>query len=140
MIDKYWSKRPKPDIVKPIKGNKRAKTSTGRNSGTPVATTPAGLRGAASQSAAATSTTKNGKRGGRAGKAAGNGTASQAASGSKRKAARQEVVSDDEPGFDDSHVDSIEKYEDVQDWESLVEGIDTIERSHEGTLQVYMTM
>jgi hypothetical protein len=77
-------------------------------------------------------------RGGRAGPTANGGT--------KRKAGQ--AVSDDgdggsvsdAPRYADTHVDSSERYDDVENWEKLVEQIDTIERADSGDLCVYMTM
>ena len=34
----------------------------------------------------------------------------------------------------------MDRYEDIQSWEELVESVDTIERGADGTLKVYMTM
>lgn len=47
---------------------------------------------------------------------------------------------EDEQELEVTHVDSMEKYEGVRDWEELVESIDTIERGQGGILLVYMTM
>ncbi|WVQ95187.1 hypothetical protein IAU59_002281 [Kwoniella sp. CBS 9459] len=59
----------------------------------------------------------------------------------KRKAANAEDdLDDDVPEFDDTHVDSSEKYQDVANWEETVQQIDTIERSRKDELTVYMTM
>lgn len=92
-----------------------------------------------------TNTTPAGK-GGKGVKGKTNGTAAEAdgagnkgGRGKKRKTAPVEEIEDEAP-FDESHVDSVEKYKDVPDWESKVTSIDTIERSNDGSLQVYMTM
>jgi hypothetical protein len=42
--------------------------------------------------------------------------------------------------FVKTHVDSIDKYADVKNWEKLVAEIDTIERGSDHKLLVYMTM
>jgi len=44
------------------------------------------------------------------------------------------------PGYDETHNDDLQKYLDVEDWEDLVASVDTIERGHDETLIVYMTM
>jgi hypothetical protein len=49
----------------------------------------------------------------------------------------EEDMGDD---FVRTHVDSIDKYEDVKDWEKLVAEINTIERGSDNKLLVYMTM
>ncbi|OCF40713.1 hypothetical protein I317_05485 [Kwoniella heveanensis CBS 569] len=62
-------------------------------------------------------------------------------SNGKRKAAHlDDDLDDDVPEFDDTHVDSSEKYQDVANWEETVQQIDTIERSRKDELTVYMTM
>ena len=140
LLKAYWGTKPKADAG-PI-------AKKPRNSRTAASATPAG-KASASQS-------QGGKRGGRAaasgsttkasagkrGKANGNGhgATESAKGGRKRKGAPVEEVSDAEPGFDESHVDSVEKYKDVADWETKVLSIDTIERSNDGVLQIYMTM
>lgn len=43
-------------------------------------------------------------------------------------------------GYEDSHQDDLSKYLDVEDWEELVQSVDTIERGEDDTLLVYMTM
>lgn len=46
----------------------------------------------------------------------------------------------EEVGFEQSHVDMMDRYEGFRDWEDLVESVDTIERASDGTLKVYLTM
>ena len=58
--------------------------------------------------------------------------------GSKRKSAAYEE--EDLADFEDTHVDSMDKYERLDTWEDKVQQIDTIERSSSGGLLVYMTM
>lgn len=41
---------------------------------------------------------------------------------------------------DDTYQDDLSKYLDVEDWEDLVQSIDTMERGPDGTLLVFMTM
>jgi hypothetical protein len=55
---------------------------------------------------------------------------------------RKSPVDDDDdiPGYDETHNDDLQKYLDVEDWEDLVASVDTIERGHDETLVVYMTM
>lgn len=52
----------------------------------------------------------------------------------------EEEEDDDAFEFSESHVDSIEKYKDIQDWEDLVKSVDTIERGSDKKLMVYLTM
>jgi hypothetical protein len=42
--------------------------------------------------------------------------------------------------FVKTHVDSIDKYANVKNWEDLVAEVDTIERGPDDKLLVYMTM
>ncbi|ORY29693.1 hypothetical protein BCR39DRAFT_168420 [Naematelia encephala] len=58
------------------------------------------------------------------------------------KSARQaddDEFDDDVPEFEATHVDSMDNYEDVRDWEELVKTVDTIEKTSDG-LVVYMTI
>jgi chromobox protein 1 len=64
-------------------------------------------------------------------------TAKRSATKGKKPLAADE---DEEPDFEQTHVDAMDKYKDVGDWEDLVENVDTIERGSEGDLKVYMTM
>lgn len=60
---------------------------------------------------------------------------------SKRKPIKvEDDEQEEEIGFDKTHIDSMDKYEDVSDWETLVESVDTIERGSDGLLKVYLTM
>lgn len=45
-----------------------------------------------------------------------------------------------EDDFVKTHIDNIDKYADVKDWEKVVAEIDTIERGSDNKLLVYMTM
>lgn len=47
---------------------------------------------------------------------------------------------DQGPDWQQSHVDSTDKYQDIKDWEDLVQSIDTIEKGSDSKLLVYMTM
>ena len=81
-------------------------------------------------------------------------TSSQAAAGRAAKAPRVSAArrngraakdaSDDEddgvPDFNKSHVGSSDKYQDVKDWEEIVQSIDTIEKGSDSKLMVYLTM
>jgi hypothetical protein len=49
----------------------------------------------------------------------------------------EEDMGDD---FVKTHVDSIDKYANVKNWEDLVAEVDTIERGPDNKLLVYMTM
>lgn len=44
------------------------------------------------------------------------------------------------PAFERSHVDSSDKYQDVKEWEEIVQSVDTIEKGSDGRLMVYLTM
>ena len=56
--------------------------------------------------------------------------------GIKRKQEEDDIAED----YEETHVDSMDKYEDVRDWEDLVASVDTIERGKEDQLMVFMTM
>lgn len=60
----------------------------------------------------------------------------------KQPAEPEDEVDDDGMGADfvKTHVDSIDKYADVKDWEKVVAEIDTIERGSDNKLLVFMTM
>ncbi len=47
---------------------------------------------------------------------------------------------EDDLAYEKTHVDSVAKYEGVEDWEHAVDKIDTIERASNGKLVVYLTM
>ena len=47
--------------------------------------------------------------------------------------------SPEELDWDKSHLDDVEKYKDVEDWEELVASVDTVERTDKG-LTVFLTM
>ena len=87
-----------------------------------------------------TSTSKRGRPNAAASssKAGRGGRTSAAASGSRKKAIQEEE--DDVPDLEMTHADSIEKYEDVRDWEELVVSVETIERGKGNELLVYLTM
>ena len=51
-----------------------------------------------------------------------------------------EEEEEDESLYVQTHVDAMDKYEDVKSWEDLVESVDTIERGNDGELKVYLTM
>ena len=60
---------------------------------------------------------------------------------------KQNATSEDEEEEDDvgddfvkTHVDSIDKYANVKNWEDLVAEVNTIERGPNNKLLVYMTM
>lgn len=59
---------------------------------------------------------------------------------------KQPATPDDEseddlgPDFVKTHVDSVDKYAEIKDWEKLVMEVDTIERGSDNQLLVYMTM
>ena len=59
---------------------------------------------------------------------------------------KQPATPDDEseddlgPDFVTTHVDSVDKYAEIKDWEKLVMEVDTIERGSDNQLLVYMTM
>jgi hypothetical protein len=59
---------------------------------------------------------------------------------SKKSDKRAEEEEEDELDFDTTHVDSMEKYKDIADWEEKVESVDTIDRGSDGVLIVYLTM
>lgn len=42
--------------------------------------------------------------------------------------------------YHDTHKDSSDPFKDVQDWETLIKQIDTVERGSDGNIIVYMTM
>lgn len=50
--------------------------------------------------------------------------------------------SEDEPAieYEQTYTDGIGRYDDVKDWEKVVESIDTVERNSENSLIVYVTM
>ena len=59
----------------------------------------------------------------------------------KRKPIKMEDDEEEEEiGFDETHIDSMDKYKDVSNWEKLIESVDTIERGSDGVLKVYLTM
>jgi hypothetical protein len=140
LLERYWKKKPKPDLAP--NNRKKARTSRATSSSAPATQTQSGSgkRGRPSGSAAATSKSAPAVKGSSKGKANDKAASAPAKAGRKRKNAPVEEVSDEEPGFDQSHVDSVEKYKDVADWENKVLSIDTVERGPDGVLQVYMTM
>lgn len=72
------------------------------------------------------------------GRTANNNTNNSA--GTKRKAVSDDEPDEDEPRYSQTHVDGISKYEDIMDWEPLVETVDTIVNNARGQLLVYLTM
>jgi hypothetical protein len=111
IVARYWDSVPKTSAVKK------------RKSG--VSSSPAPRSAAAS---------KKNKTGGRK-------SASFNGNGNGNEAIKAEDKVDDEgPDFATTHVDSMDKYMNVRDWEALVESVDTIERSADGELAVFMTM
>lgn len=55
-------------------------------------------------------------------------------------AAAQRESSEDIIYYSETHRDEMGKYHDVQNWEDLVASIDTVERTSEDGLVVYLTM
>ncbi|ORX38262.1 hypothetical protein BD324DRAFT_345905 [Kockovaella imperatae] len=69
------------------------------------------------------------------------GCSSRAANGGRSSQKRkQEEEEDFAEDYEETHVDSMNKYEDVRDWEDLVASVDTIERGREDVLMIYLTM
>ncbi|KAK8854566.1 hypothetical protein IAR55_003305 [Kwoniella newhampshirensis] len=58
----------------------------------------------------------------------------------KRKTIPVEDSEEEAPEYEDTHVDSTEKYKEIIDWEEVVAGIDTIERNSKDELMIYVTM
>ncbi|WWD19298.1 hypothetical protein CI109_103756 [Kwoniella shandongensis] len=58
----------------------------------------------------------------------------------KKKPIPVEDSEDEAPEYEDTHVDSTEKYKDIVNWEDCVQGIDTIERNSKDELMIYVTM
>ena len=65
---------------------------------------------------------------------------SQAAAGASKRKTIPIDDEDDAPEYEETYVDSMDKYQDVRDWEELVQSVDTIERGADNMLKVYMTM
>jgi hypothetical protein len=110
-VSGYWAKQPKTELG--VKKRGRQSTSSqpaARASKNPRNSTTTAIRGTSS---------RNGKQ-----------------------SAEPEDDEDEDlgPDFVKTHVDSIEKYADVKDWEKLVKEIDTIERGSDNKLLVFMTM
>ena len=106
----YWAKQPSHPVVQK---NKRGRASVA---------SPASAK--AEKKPSRTSLAKN---------TATNGT-------NKRKAVPVEDDDDDVIEYEKLHVDSMDKYQDVIDWEDLVGSIETIQRGDDGELKVFMTM
>ena len=51
-----------------------------------------------------------------------------------------EIDEDDEHERFKLHLDSMDKYQDVMDWEALVGSVDAIELGKDGELKVVLTM
>jgi hypothetical protein len=112
LVSEYWAKQPKTELgVK-----KRGRQSTSAQ--------PAARAAKAPRKADPTST--------------------KAAVGNGMQRAPTENLEESEddlgPDFVRTHVDSIDKYLDVKDWEKIVDEIDTIERGPDNQLLVFMTM
>lgn len=73
-------------------------------------------------------------------KSANGATRGRASKGKQPAEPGREEEEDDTLEFSTTHVDSIEKYQDVKDWEDLVKQVDTVERSSDNKLIVYVTM
>ena len=60
----------------------------------------------------------------------------------KQNATAEDEEEEDDVGDDfvKTHVDSIDKYANVKNWEDLVAEVNTIERGPDNKLLVYMTM
>ena len=94
----------------------------------------------------AASSSKPGRGAGTTSRRGGNAPRTNGTTRGRRGAVTEEDEEEEEgPDFGDTHVDSLEKYKDVGDWEELVQSIDTIERTagdgdNEGMLMIYLTM
>ena len=111
LVSEYWLKQPKTELgVK-----KRGRAS---NSSQPAA------------------------RAAKAPRQSTNGTRGSARKETRPTEAADEEEEDDGMGADfvKTHVDSIDKYADIKDWEKLIAEVDTIERGSDNKLLVYMTM
>lgn len=110
LVSAYWAKTPKTELG--VK--KRGRPSTSSQSAARAAKAPR---------QSTTSTTG-------------------AARNEKQSAEPEDEDEDDGMGADfvKTHVDSIDKYADVKDWEKVVKEIDTIERGSDNKLLVFMTM
>lgn len=66
------------------------------------------------------------------------------ASRSSQAAMRQDSPPESEDDaaieYEQTYTDGIGRYDDVKDWEKVVESIDTVERNSENSLIVYLTM
>jgi len=110
LVSDYWHKQPKPEVG--VK--KRGRQSTSSQPAARAAKAPR-------QSA----------------------TSSSAAVRSGKKTAPPDEEEEEEDAGDDfvkTHVDSIDKYANIKDWEKCVAEIDTIERGPDNKLLVFMTM
>lgn len=146
MIAKFRAKRAKdasdgPRTSLNTSGVRAGKASSTSSSRAPPSTTgPAPKRAKTTNGATASG---SGKVGGKIKGAGGKKRAVPApnpAAGQKRKAASEDEPEDEEPRYSQTHVDDINKYEDVDDWEPLVESVDTIVNNERGNLLVYLTM
>jgi hypothetical protein len=45
-----------------------------------------------------------------------------------------------ELSFAETHVDPVDKYMDIDDWEDLVKNVDSMERVADGSLSIYLSM
>ncbi|WOO78381.1 Chromo domain-containing protein 2 [Vanrija pseudolonga] len=64
----------------------------------------------------------------------------ESASNANTRADTASVSDDDVTDYHQTHIDSVEKYMDIPDWEDLVKSIDTVERTSDGQLMVFLTM
>ncbi|WRT68660.1 uncharacterized protein IL334_005639 [Kwoniella shivajii] len=114
IVSRYWSGKPKTTIAPPKESKKRGRASAGASS------TPVPVSSQKNKSARTT----NGKR-----KSNSNGN-------HKAEEEDEEEVWE----FETTHIDSAAKYEDIPDWENTVQSVDTIDRSSENELVIYLTM
>jgi hypothetical protein len=141
MISKFIAKRNKdsdgPRTSLNTSGVRAGKASSTSSSRAPPSTTgPAPKRVKTLNGATASGP---GKVGGKI-KGGGGRTRADPAAGNKRKAASEDEPEEEEPRYSQTHVDDINKYEDIDDWEPLVESVDTIVNNEQGHLLVYLTM
>lgn len=120
LVEAYWANKPKTDLTRPSQSRSRAGPSTGKSSQPPA------KKARTSGRPARESTSKR------------NGRGANGADGSD-----DDEDAEEEPNyipFESSHPDSLDKYMDVQDWEELVESVDTVERNEKGDLTAFVTM
>lgn len=72
----------------------------------------------------------------------GQANGSGAGAGASRRKAIPVDDDDDaiELSYAETHVDPVDKYMDVDDWEDLVDNVDSMERVADGSLSIYLTM